>query len=226
MGGGIFRIVEGRAHPFPSLLGKVAPQGVERRPSSTGYGAGWGVARCFAASRIARPAPEAFSEPVLLSAPHPALRATFPASRGRGSALGLAALGLAVALGGCNPAGYPACFRAECPYPPVHSASYAGYVPAYAPGRPAFGADLWDDPFADYTQRILTISPDAGNSHAANTALQTATPWPRYSGNPNIPGNGTRMVSAVHDYETGKRPALGGGGGGMSGGGGAIGGGQ
>jgi hypothetical protein len=128
------------------------------------------------------------------------------------SAAAMAALGLGVALAGCNPAGYPTCFRVECPYPPVYNASYAGYVPAYAPGRPAFGEPPWDDPFADYTQRILTISPGAGNSQAANTALQTETPWPRYSSNTNIPGNGAQMVKAVQQFESGTRPSPGGGG--------------
>ena len=138
---------------------------------------------------------------------------------GRG-AIVIAALGLGVALGGCNPAGYPTCFRVECPYPPVYQNSYAGYIPAYTDGRVAFGDPPWDDPFTDYTQRILTISPGAGNTAAANTALQTATPWPRYSGNTNIPGNGANMVRAVQQYESGTRPALGGGGGGGAGGGG------
>ena len=72
----------------------------------------------------------------------------------------VAALGLAAALGGCNPAGYPTCYRVECPYPPVYQNSYAGYVPAYTDGRPAFGEPPFDDPFADYTQRSLTINAD------------------------------------------------------------------
>ena len=99
----------------------------------------------------------------------------------------VAALGLAAALSGRNPAGYPTCFRVECPYPPVYQNSYAGYVPAFTDGRPAFGEPPFDDPFANYTQRSLTISPGTGNAQAANLALQTATPWPRYSSNTNIP---------------------------------------
>ena len=117
------------------------------------------------------------------------------------------ALGLGAALGGCNPAGYPSCFRVECPYPPVYQNSYAGYVPAYTDGRPAFGEPLWDDPFADYTQRTIAINPTAGNAQAANEVLQTATPWPRYSSNTNIPGNGARMVGAVQHFESGAAPA-------------------
>ena len=120
----------------------------------------------------------------------------------------LAALPLAAVMSGCNPLAYPDCYRVQCPYPPVYQNSYAGYVPAYVPGAPAFGEPPYDDPFADYTQRSLTISPGAGNAQAANTALQTATPWPRYSNNTNIPGNGAQMVRAVNQFESGKRPPL------------------
>jgi len=115
----------------------------------------------------------------------------------------VAALGLAAGLSGCNPLAYPDCYRVQCPYPPVYRNSYAGYVPAYTDGRPAFGEPPFDDPFADYTQRSLTISPGAGNAQAAAVALQTATTWPRYSSNTNIPGNGARMVGAVHNFESG-----------------------
>jgi hypothetical protein len=121
----------------------------------------------------------------------------------------VAALGLAAALGGCNPAGYPTCFRVQCPYPPVYQNSYAGYVPAYTDGRPAFGEPPFDDPFANYTQRTLAVNPTAGDAQAANEVLQTATPWPRYSSNTNIPGNGQRMVGAVHNFESGGSPPFG-----------------
>ena len=116
----------------------------------------------------------------------------------------VAALGLAAGLSGCNPLAYPDCYRVQCPYPPVYRNSYAGYVPAFTDGRPAFGEPPFDDPFADYTQRSLTISPGAGNAQAAAVALQTATTWPRYSSNTNIPGNGARMVGAVQNFESGK----------------------
>jgi hypothetical protein len=121
----------------------------------------------------------------------------------------IAALGLAVGLSGCNPLAYPDCYRVQCPYPPVYHASYAGYVPAYTDGRPAFGEPPWDDPFAAYTQRTIAINPTAGNAQAANEVLQTATPWPRYSSNTNIPGNGPRMVGAVHNFESGGSPPFG-----------------
>jgi hypothetical protein len=116
------------------------------------------------------------------------------------------AVALGLGLGGCNPAGYPPCFRVECPYPAYHD-SYAGYIPAYAPGAPAFGEPPWDDPFVDYTDRSLTISHSTGNAQAANEALQTATPWPPYSYDARIPGNGARSVRAVTQFESGAAPA-------------------
>ena len=117
------------------------------------------------------------------------------------------ALGLSTALGGCNPAGYPGCYQAPCR--PAFQNSYVGYAPVYSPvGHPAFGELPFDDPVADYLWRGATINPGAGNAQAANTALQTATPWPRYSNNTNIPGNGAKMVKAVHDFECGTRPKL------------------
>jgi hypothetical protein len=48
------------AHPFPSLLGKVARS------------AGWGVGRCFEPSRTARTSHRTYIDPVLHPAPHPA----------------------------------------------------------------------------------------------------------------------------------------------------------
>ena len=99
----------------------------------------------------------------------------------------VAALGLAAALGGCNPAGYPDCYRVECPYPPVYQNSYAGYVPAYTDGRPAFGEPPFDDPFADYTQRSLTISPGAGNAQAATWRCRRRRPGRAIPATPTSP---------------------------------------
>lgn len=117
----------------------------------------------------------------------------------------VAALGLATALGGCNSVGYATCYREECPHSSPHHNDDAGYVPAYAIARPPSGGPLYDDPFTDYTQRSLTISPGAGNAQAANLSLQTTTPWPRYSQDTNIPGNGAQMVKAINEFESGTR---------------------
>ena len=47
------------------------------------------------------------------------------------------------------------------------------------------------------------VATSGGNSLAANTALQTATPWPRYASDTNIPADGARMASVVKRYESG-----------------------
>jgi hypothetical protein len=65
----------------------------------------------------------------------------------------------------------------------------------------------FDDPFAEYTQRSLTISPTTGNAQAANLAMQTSGPWPRSAQYTNIPGNGALMVKAVQNYESGSASA-------------------
>jgi hypothetical protein len=61
----------------------------------------------------------------------------------------------------------------------------------------------FDDPFADYLQRTALVSTTGGDSQATNLAMQTATPWPRYSNDTNIPANGARIVKAITRYESG-----------------------
>ncbi len=61
----------------------------------------------------------------------------------------------------------------------------------------------FDDPTADYLQRTALVSTSGGDSQAANIAMQTATPWPRYSNDTDIPANGARIAKAVTRYESG-----------------------
>jgi hypothetical protein len=61
----------------------------------------------------------------------------------------------------------------------------------------------FDDPSSDYLQRTALISTTGGDAQAANIAMQTATPWPRYSNDTNIPANGARIVKAITRYESG-----------------------
>ena len=61
----------------------------------------------------------------------------------------------------------------------------------------------FDAPFADYQQRTIMVATAGGNSLAANTALQTATPWPRYANDTNIPADAARMTKAIQRYESG-----------------------
>jgi hypothetical protein len=65
----------------------------------------------------------------------------------------------------------------------------------------------FDDPFADYLQRTALVSTTGGDAQAANIAMQTATPWPRYSNDTNIPANGARIVKAINRYESGSAGA-------------------
>jgi hypothetical protein len=61
----------------------------------------------------------------------------------------------------------------------------------------------FDDPTADYLQRTALVSTAGGDAQAANIAMQTATPWPRYSNDTNIPANGARITKAIMRYESG-----------------------
>jgi hypothetical protein len=58
-------------------------------------------------------------------------------------------------------------------------------------------AQMVDDPFFDYLQRSQGISTSAGNANDANEAIQTITPWPRYSGDRRIPLQGRQAVDTV-----------------------------
>ena len=61
----------------------------------------------------------------------------------------------------------------------------------------------FDAPFAEYQQRTIMVATTGGDSLAANTALQTATPWPRYANDTNIPADAARMAKVVQRYESG-----------------------
>jgi hypothetical protein len=65
----------------------------------------------------------------------------------------------------------------------------------------------FDDPFADYLQRTALVSTTGGDVQAANTVMQTATPWPRNANDTNIPANGARLVKVINRYESGSSGA-------------------
>ena len=65
----------------------------------------------------------------------------------------------------------------------------------------------FDDPSADYLQRTALVATSGGDAQAANIAMQTSTPWPRYSNDTNIPANGARIVKAITRYESGSAGA-------------------
>jgi hypothetical protein len=65
----------------------------------------------------------------------------------------------------------------------------------------------FDDPFADYLQRTALVSTTGGDAQAANIAIQTPTPWPRYANDTNIPADGARLAKVITRYEGGAASA-------------------
>jgi hypothetical protein len=65
----------------------------------------------------------------------------------------------------------------------------------------------FDAPFADYLQRTALVSTAGGDAQAANIASQTATPWPRYANDTNIPADGARIAKVITRYESGSAGA-------------------
>src|ERR1700761_5859508 len=68
----------------------------------------------------------------------------------------------------------------------------------------------FDDPTADYLQRTALVSTSGGDAQAANLAMPTATPWPRYANDTNIPANGARITKVITRYESGSMSFSGG----------------
>jgi hypothetical protein len=56
------------------------------------------------------------------------------------------------------------------------------------------------DAVQEYSQRSNTIALGAGNDQDVNSRIQMVDPWPPYSADTRIPGNGERMAGAVERY--------------------------
>ncbi len=54
----------------------------------------------------------------------------------------------------------------------------------------------------DYLSRSDGISLSAGDAAAANTAIQTPTPWPAYVDDVAIPGYGPHAVNVIENFNT------------------------
>jgi hypothetical protein len=79
----------------------------------------------------------------------------------------------------------------------MNAASLAIGLLAAATLSSACRAQIFDDPFSQYFERGITITPGAGNARDANAAIHTIDPWPPYVGHTRIPGNGREAVGAV-----------------------------
>jgi hypothetical protein len=69
-------------------------------------------------------------------------------------------------------------------------------------------AQIFDDPFSQYVERGITISPGAGDAQDANAAIQTIDPWPPYVGQTYIPGKGRCGVQSVEQMYHNPQPAF------------------
>jgi len=78
-------------------------------------------------------------------------------------------------------------------------------------------AQVLDNPFSEYFQRDVRISPSGGDANDTNAAIHTIDPWPRYARHTRIPGNGQESVDAVHQLYRTPHPLSGSAGGQSSG---------
>ena len=79
----------------------------------------------------------------------------------------------------------------------MNAASLAMGLLAASTMSSACRAQIFDDPFSQYFERGITITPGAGNAKDANAAIHTIDPWPPYAGDTRIPGNGREAVGSV-----------------------------
>ena len=76
------------------------------------------------------------------------------------------------------------------------SVAACGPVTAYRPPQVYYPVDA----VQDYSQRSNTIALSAGNDQEVNSRIQMIDPWPPYSADTRIPGDGERMAGAVERY--------------------------
>jgi hypothetical protein len=67
-------------------------------------------------------------------------------------------------------------------------------------------AQVLDNPFSEYFQRDVRITPNGGDANDTNAAIHTIDPWPRYARHTRIPGNGQESVDAVHQLYKSPHP--------------------
>jgi hypothetical protein len=71
------------------------------------------------------------------------------------------------------------------------------------------GAQILDDPFADYAERSIMVFPGGGNANDANAAIHTIDPWPPYVGHTRIPDDGRRAFLGVERMYRAPNPFFG-----------------
>ena len=69
-------------------------------------------------------------------------------------------------------------------------------------------AQIFDNPFSQYFERSMTITPNAGNAPDTNAAIQRIDPWPPYAGYTRIPGQGEHAVNSIERMNRFPNPFL------------------
>jgi hypothetical protein len=69
-------------------------------------------------------------------------------------------------------------------------------------------AQIFDNPFSQYVEHEITITPGAGNAKNANAAIHTIDPWPLHSGITRIPREGQGAVSTIERMNRFPNPFL------------------
>jgi len=69
-------------------------------------------------------------------------------------------------------------------------------------------AQIFDNPFSQYVEREITITPGAGNAKKTNEAIHTIDPWPLHSGNTRIPSTGEGAVNSIERMNRFPNPFL------------------
>jgi hypothetical protein len=93
--------------------------------------------------------------------------------------------------------------RSKGPHFALRSVIAISFLAALLPVAGCSSTVGFDDPSADYLQRTALVATSGGDSQATNIAMQTATPWPRYANDTNIPANGARITKVITRYESG-----------------------
>jgi hypothetical protein len=93
--------------------------------------------------------------------------------------------------------------RSKGPHFALRSVIAISFLAAFLPVAGCSSTVGFDDPSADYLRRTALVSTTGGDSQATNIAMQTATPWPRYANDTNIPANGARIAKVITRYESG-----------------------
>ena len=109
------------------------------------------------------------------------------------------ALTALAALAVCIPALAVTALTVTAPAAKADPLVYDPWQPGYHQGVPAY-YNRYRVLAPDWFERRDTVTLQAGDTVAANKAIQMADPWPPYVGNRDIPNSGIKMDQAIDRY--------------------------